>query len=85
MRDVSIHCNDQTQSTMSISLYRKIIDAASHFGITEVSSTGLGEPLLDEFLLQRNEHAKSRGMRVGFPCAAGRGGLLLCLCQVRLL
>ncbi len=62
------------KSTMSMSLYRKIIDDAAHMGMTEVVISGYLEPLLDKFLFERIEYAKSKGMRVGFST---NGTLLL--------
>ncbi len=54
------------KSTMSMELYRKIIDDASLMSMTDVCLNLYGEPLLDKFLFERVIYAKSKGMRVGF-------------------
>lgn len=64
----------RAKTTMSLLLYRKIIDDAVSMGITEVTISGYLEPLLDKFLFERIQYAKSKGMRVGF---SSNGTLLL--------
>jgi len=54
------------KETMSMDLYTKIVDNAVRIGILECSLTNYGEPLLDKFIFDRIEYAKSKGMRVGF-------------------
>jgi MoaA/NifB/PqqE/SkfB family radical SAM enzyme len=60
--------------TMSMSLYRKIIDDAASMSMTEVAISGYLEPLLDKFLYERINYAKFKGLRVGF---SSNGTLLL--------
>ncbi len=62
------------KSTMSMELYRKIIDDASRIGMTDVCLNDYGEPLLDRLLFERVAYARSKGMRVGFN---SNGTLLL--------
>jgi len=64
----------RAKSTMSMLLYRKIIDDAVSMGMTEVTISGYLEPLLDKFLIERIKYAKSKGLRVGF---SSNGTLLL--------
>jgi radical SAM protein with 4Fe4S-binding SPASM domain len=53
------------KDTMSMELYKKIVDDAAQIGIKELGLSNYGEPLLDKFLFERIEYAKSKGMQVG--------------------
>ena len=50
----------RAKTTMGMLLYRKIIDDAVSLGITEVTISGYLEPLLDKFLFERIQYAKSK-------------------------
>ncbi len=49
------------RGTMSMDLYRKIIDEAATIPIfSDVTLTGLGEPLMDKHLIERVQYARSK-------------------------
>jgi len=48
--------------TMSMEMYKRIIDEGSKNGLCSVKLMSLGEPLLDEYIVERIKYAKEHGM-----------------------
>jgi hypothetical protein len=46
--------------TMSMSLFRKIVDDAAQYGMESIDTCGFGEPLLDKHLFERFEYVRKK-------------------------
>ena len=53
---------EREKGTMSIGLFKKIVDEVKDYGVENVHLGGFGEPLLDPYMVERVRYVKQYGM-----------------------